>query len=148
MYNRAYNKLVRVGSGLQSPLLLCLRLLWGFLFFMTGLGKFQDLSVVANYFTTLGIPLPELNAFIVATCEMFGGLCLIFGIASRLVALFLMAITAVAFATAEKVALLGFFHDPINFVMRTPFTFFLVSLTIFVFGPGYFSLDHRWKKEK
>src|SRR5215204_3096430 len=83
----AYTLLVRVASSLRSPLLLVLRLYWGFSFFQTGFGKLGKLGQISDYFASLGIPLPGLNAALAGATECFGGLLLMVGFASRLTAI-------------------------------------------------------------
>ena len=53
----------------------------------TGWGKLSDIHKVIGFFTDLGIPAPTLNAYFVASLEFGGGLLLILGLGSRLVAL-------------------------------------------------------------
>ncbi len=65
----AYENFATVSSALRSPLLLALRLYWGFLFAQTGWGKLQNLERVTGYFTSLGIPFPHANAIFVAGLE-------------------------------------------------------------------------------
>jgi putative oxidoreductase len=59
---RYYRILVRIGSSLQSPFLLAFRPYWGWQFMQTGWGKLNDIGKVVNFFTTLEIPAPALNA--------------------------------------------------------------------------------------
>ena len=54
--------LVVWASKLQSPLLLALRLYWGWHFCQTGWGKLHTHGDVTEYFISLHIPLPGLNA--------------------------------------------------------------------------------------
>ena len=49
-------------AKLQSPLLLILRLYFGWQFFQTGKGILMHLDKIAGYFATLHIPMPKLNA--------------------------------------------------------------------------------------
>ncbi len=67
-------------SSLQSPLLLLVRLYWGWQFAQTGWGKLHNIPGVTNYFTQLGLPLPHLTVIFIALLEFGGGiLILIFG---------------------------------------------------------------------
>src|SRR6201988_4926373 len=79
-----YRLLVYVSSRLQSPFLLAVRLYWGWQFMQTGWGKLTDIGKVANFFSTLGIPAPMLNAYFVSALEFGGGLLLLLGLGSRL----------------------------------------------------------------
>ena len=142
----AHKLLLRVTSALQSPLLLAVRLYWGWQFFQTGKGKLMNLDQTAEFFQTLSIPLPKLNAAMAGATECFGGLFLLMGLGSRLVSLPLMFTMIVAYLTADLEAVKNIFRDPDTFVEAAPFLFLFASLLIFVFGPGAFSLDHLIRK--
>src|SRR3989338_1335936 len=85
----------------QHPLLLAVRLYWGWGFFMAGMKKLQDIDKVIWLFTSLGIPYPQYNALLVGSVECFGGLLLMVGLASRLAAVPLTKTLIVAFGTAH-----------------------------------------------
>lgn len=136
-----YDLLVNRASSLQSPLLLVLRLYWGWAFFQTGLGKLHNLDRTTEFFQTLGLPLPGLNAAMAGTVECVGGLLLLAGLASRLTAIPLIATMIVAYLTAEIDTVKNIFNEPDKFLAADPFLFLLVSLLILIFGPGAVSLD-------
>ena len=138
---RAYALLVKCGGMLQSPLLLVMRLWWGWSFFQTGKGKLMNHAGTADFFQTLGIPLPGLNAWVAASVECFGGLFLLAGFASRLTAIPLSITMIVAYLTADTEALKSIFSDTDKFISATPFLFLLTSLLVLAFGPGAFSVD-------
>ncbi len=142
MTRKLYNGLITIGQWLQSPLLLLMRLYWGYAFFTSGLGKLMNISSIAAYFHSLNIPWPTLNAYMAGTTECLGGLLLILGLVSRLISIPLAVVMLVAFATADVDAIKGFWADPYNLVSHTPFTYLMCVLIIFAFGPGRFSLDH------
>jgi putative oxidoreductase len=137
----AYGNFVTVAAALRSPLLLAIRLYWGFQFMQTGWGKLQHLERVTGYFATLGIPFPHANAIFVSGLEFVGGILLILGLGSRLVALLLTGNMVVAYLTADRAALLAIFSDPAKFFGADPFTFLFASLLILVLGPGAASID-------
>lgn len=128
-------------SWLQSPLLLIVRLYWGWQFMQTGWGKLQHLHRVTGFFQSLGIPFPGVNAPLVAGMEFFGGLLLILGLGSRIVGLILAFDMLVAYWTASRDALFAVFSNPGNFYGADPYTFLFASLMVFIFGAGLFSLD-------
>jgi putative oxidoreductase len=128
-------------SRLQSPLLLVVRLYWGWQFFQTGLGKLTNISKVVDFFASLGIPLPTLNAYFVGCLECIGGALLFLGLGSRIIALPLTFNMLVAYTTADREAFFSIFSDPSKFYAADPFTFLFASVLILVFGPGTFSLD-------
>ncbi len=137
----AYGWLVKAANSLQSPFLLLIRLFWGWQFLQSGIGKFSHIDKVVSFFTDLGIPAPTLNAYFNASLETVGGILLILGLASRLIAVPLVINMIVAYITADREALTTFFSEPKNFFGADPFPFLLVSLLILIFGPGKLSLD-------
>lgn len=138
---QAYDWFRRVCAGAQSPLLLLVRLYWGWQFMQTGWGKLHNLAHVTQFFTSLGIPAPGPTAVFVSCVEFVGGALLILGLASRLTALVLTVDMLVAFVTADREALLSVFSDPGKFYGAAPYTFLFASLLILIFGPGWFALD-------
>jgi putative oxidoreductase len=143
----AYALLVRIASYFQSPLLLVLRLYWGWSFFQTGSGKLGDLSKPTEFFTGLGIPFPAFNAVLTGTTECVGGLLILVGLASRLTAIPLIVVMVVAYLTADLEAVKTIFSDPDQFLGATPFQFLLAIVIVFAFGPGTFSLDYLIAKK-
>jgi putative oxidoreductase len=146
IFQRSYRLLIKGASLLQSPLLLALRLYWGWQFFQTGQGKLMNHEKVAGFFQSLHIPFPSFNAYLSGGTECLGGLLLLLGLGSRLVCLPLLFVLAIAYATAEIDAVKHIFSDPDKFVSATPFLFMEACLVVLIFGPGKFSVD--WILEK
>lgn len=146
-----YTRFAAFASYLQSPLLLAIRLYWGWQFAQTGWGKMHNIEKITNFFTTLNIPFPGFSAHFIAGLEFFGGILLILGVGSRLVSLLMVGNMFVAYWTADREALTSIFSDPGKFYVADPFTFLFASILILVFGAGLFSLDaliaKRWLKE-
>ena len=134
--------LVKCASALQSPLLLAVRLYWGWQFAQSGWGKLHRLDKMSDYFASLHLPIPAFTATFVSGLEFAGGLLLIFGLGSRLIGLLLAVAMSVAYWTAERGALLSVFSDPGKFYNADPYTFGFAALLVLVFGPGRFSLDY------
>jgi putative oxidoreductase len=140
--DRAYAIFVTCATSLQSPFLLFVRLYWGWQFFQTGWGKLHNLPHVIEFFTSLGIPAPALNAYFVSSLECFGGILLAVGLGSRILAFMFTIDMIVAYVTADRAALLSIFSKSDDFVGATPFAFLMASLIILIFGPGRFALDY------
>jgi len=133
----------RIGTSfLRSPLLLLVRLYWGWQFAQSGWGKLHRLPQLTEYFTTLHIPFPGVNAPFVAGLEFVGGLLLIIGLFSRVTGLLLAVDMIVAYLAADQEALHSIFSDPGKFYNVGPYTFLFASLFVLVFGPGRFALDY------
>jgi putative oxidoreductase len=139
---RGYSLFAGSADSLQSLFLLFVRLYWGWQFCQTGWGKLHNLPHVVEYFTSLGVPAPALNAYFVSGLEFVGGILLILGLGGRLIALPLTIDMIVAYVLGDRAALLSFFSKPGDFYAAAPFTFLMASLIVLIFGSGRFSLDY------
>lgn len=118
-----------------APLLL--RLTVGVVFVGTGWGKLNSLDDVTQFFTELHIPAPALQARVVATTEFFGGILLLLGLGTRLVALPLAFTMLVAIATAKR----GDVADPFDFFGLDEWTYLAMFVVLAIVGAGAASLD-------
>jgi len=121
-----YSLFIKVGSNMQSFLLLYMRLTWGHQLVMNGLFLHTDaLSLL----------------------EIIGGSLLIVGFASRLIAIPIIISTLSALSTvhAENLANLKFITEPLTLVNQEPYPFLVTALLVFIFGPGRVFLD-AWIK--
>jgi putative oxidoreductase len=141
IFQRGYRLLIRAGDCLQSPLLLAIRLYWGWHFFGTGRAKLMDHEKFTGFFQGWHIPFPSLSVYMAGGTECFGGLLLLLGLGSRLVCLPLIFTMIVAYATAEIATVKMIFDDPDKFVSADPFLFMLACIIVLIFGPGVFSID-------
>src|SRR5437660_595124 len=142
---------VKIANLLQSPLLLAIRLYWGWRFSREGWTKLSDIPQTIQNFTGMGVPHPVFNAHFIGLLEAVGGILLILGLASRLIALPLTINMITAFIIADREALKSIFSDPDKFYAAAPYTFLFASLLILVFGPGKISVDAliaRYRKKK
>ena len=138
----AYCRLTAVGNCFQSFLLLAMRLYWGGSFMLSGWGKWHHVSAIGDYFATLGIPFPLVNAYLVSSIECIGGICLLFGLASRLICIPLICVMMGALLTEHRAALLNTLQDPEQLIAQLPFNYLLTALIVFAFGPGKISVDY------
>lgn len=142
------NHVLALLAGLVRPLfLLVVRLYWGWQFFLTGKGKLTHLERTTDYFASLNIPLPKLNAILAASTEVVFGLLFLVGLGGRVVPLPLIGLLVVAYVTSEQPALHAFFSDPDKFLTADPFLFLFAVVIVFVFGPGKLSLDALFAKK-
>jgi putative oxidoreductase len=125
------------------------RLVIGYAFYQAGQGKLAHPEKIVEFFTGLGIPLPAANAAFVSRLEFYGGMLLVVGLLSRLVAALLGSTMIVALMTADKAAFLealaGAGEAGLTDVVPVVYGLFLLWLV--VFGPGAASLDallRRW----
>ncbi len=143
---RAYELFVVVGNFLQSPLLFVLRVFFFWQLFLSGKGKLLNIERTAEFFGSLKIPMPVFNAYLASATECFGGLLLVVGLASRLVALPVAFTMIVAYVTADYEAVASLFSDPDKFVAAAPFPYLLTALLVLAFGPGAISIDALIKR--
>ena len=141
-------RLIRLLNRLRDldwlPILL-VRICIGLEFFESGRGKlFYRLDGLIEDFERWGIPLADVQAPLVASIELVGGLCLILGLGTRLFAAMLSGVMAVAILTLmtqEGVTQLA--HDTLGDFLYLPEVAFLLIFVWLVFtGPGRVSLDH------
>lgn len=145
---KGYELLIKLTNPLQSICLLTFRLYWGWKLYLTGKGKLLNHDNVAGFFTSLGIPFPDLNAWFVGGLECFGGLLLMVGLFSRPVALLMAGNMIVAYLSvaSDRETVLQIFSDPAPFLEAAPFFFLLMSTLVLAFGPGALSIDAILKR--
>jgi putative oxidoreductase len=118
------------------------RVLLAVLFVMSGISKLTDPAGTIGYIQSAGLPLPNIAYGIALTVELLGGILLIVGYRTRLVALILAA-----FTVAAAIGFHAHFADQnqmIHFMKNIAITGGL--LQIVAFGAGAFSLDSRLGK--
>ena len=136
-----YRGIVSGLSSLASPMLLAVRLYWGFQFAQTGWGKLHNLAKIRGFFGSLSIPAPRLAAPAVSLLEFVGGILLMLVLFSRPIAFLLACNMFVAYWTADHEALTSVFSDPGKFYIADPYTFLFASLMVMIFGAGLFAVD-------
>lgn len=136
-----YDFLISLGNFLQDFVLLLFRLYWGYGFLSSGWHKIMNQADSVAFFASIHIPYPEFFVFLVAGVEFIGGLFLILGLASRLIAIPLITTMIVALTTAHNISLIDLL-DQNKFLIQSPVTYLIITLIIFVFGPGRLSLDY------
>lgn len=137
----AHGGFAKVLNLLQNPLLLAVRLYWGWQFAQTGWGKLHNLDHVTQFFSSLHLPAPHMTAIFVASVEFVGGILFALGLGARVVSLVLFVNMTVAYWTADRDAFVGILSAPDKFYAADPYTFWFAALLILVFGPGAFALD-------
>jgi putative oxidoreductase len=139
---------LRVTSALSFLAPLFTRLVIGYAFYQTGGGKLANMERTVGFFTDLGIPFPAANAGFIARLEFYGGMLLIVGLGTRIVAALLGSTMAVALMTADKEsflnALKGVGEDGLTDVVPVVYGLFLLWLVLL--GPGLASLDALVRK--
>jgi uncharacterized membrane protein YphA (DoxX/SURF4 family) len=140
--------------------ILIIRLMAGGVFFWEGILKFVFVNQGVGRFTKLGFPFPETTAHIIATGEIIGGLLLIFGLFTRIVAFYFIIQMVVAvlstkialyFGTSPlpappappKMGIWAVLHE-----IRSDYAQILTSLFLLIEGAGRRSLDFLISRSK
>jgi putative oxidoreductase len=116
---------------------LAARIAVGLVFVTAGFGKLQHLDRVIEFFRSLGIPAPELQAPFVAATELCGGTLLLLGLATRFAAVPL----AITMVVAIRTALWGELEGVIDLLGRQEFLFIALLGWLAIAGAGAVSLD-------
>ena len=121
------------------------RLSVGLEFFGSGLGKLGKLPGFTDYFRSLGIPAPELQAPFVAGVECLCGALLVVGLATRPAALMLCGVMTVAIVTAAAPEhhIQASWHGLLEFLYLSEWCLLLLLGWFVLAGPGPASLDAR-----
>jgi putative oxidoreductase len=141
LVRKAHGGLSKAFDLLQSPLLLAVRLYWGWQFAQTGWGKLHNLGHVAQFFASLNLPAPHATALFIGLVEFVGGILFALGFGARLVSLVLFINMTVAYWTADRQAFTGILSAPDKFYAADPYTFWFAALLILIFGPEAFAVD-------
>lgn len=147
----AYGRVVRALLWTQHPLLLAIRVYWGWSLMIDGWGKMHHIAQIAAWFgNDLHIPFPTVNAWMAAGTEAIGGGLLVIGLASRPAALAVLITMTVAFLTSD----VAVFHTlSTDFwcydgtklgdcvVLSAPFPYWFMAILVLVLGPGLLAAD-------
>ncbi len=126
-------------SSSSNILLLAGRVLASVLFIMAGYGKLMGMAGTIGYFGKIGVPVPEIAYYVAVAAELGGGLLLLVGFQTRIVALLLAVfcvVTALLAHTnfAEMAQQINFMK---NLGLAGGFLAFAAA------GAGAYSLDGR-----
>jgi putative oxidoreductase len=122
-----------------SAVILVGRVLLSAMFIIAGFGKLTAISATAGWFGSIGLPMPTVTTVVVGLVELLGGLAILVGYQTRIVALVLAVFTVAATAIA---------HMDFSDAMQTLLFQKNLSITggfliLAAFGAGALSLDAR-----
>ena len=101
------------------------------------MNKWNDISVVASWFDSMGLPLPTLQAYMAASTESAGVVLLTLGLFTRLISIPLMVVMVVAVVTVHLPY--GFSSGDNGF--EIPLYYFLMLFVLVAHGAGKLSID-------
>jgi len=138
MLKNVYPITKNILSGGKNVSLLLARFTLAYGFYNPAMEKWSDISSVAKWFGTLGIPFPTLNAYLAASTELLGVVLLTLGLFTRLISIPLMVVMVVAITMVHLPH--GFSAGNNGFEIPL---YYLLFLALFAsLGAGKFSLDH------
>lgn len=122
----------------QSISLLFARLAVAYGFYDPAMQKWSDIGSVAEWFESMGIPFPTLNAYMAAGTEILGVVLLTLGLFTRLISIPLIVVMVVAIATVHLSH--GFSAGDNGFEIPL---YYMLFLALFAsLGAGKLSLDY------
>jgi len=138
MLGRIYSWSREILSRGQTLSLLLARLALAYGFYEPAMQKWSDINAVAQWFGSMGIPLPKLNAYMAASTELLGVVLLTLGLFTRIISIPLMVVMIVAITTVHLPNGFGAGNNGFEIPL-----YYLLFLAIFAsFGAGKFSLDY------
>ncbi len=130
-------------ESLRDLPLLFMRLVLAYGFYKPAMMKWKDIDGIAAWFDGMGMPFPTLNAYMATLTETAGFILLFLGFATRLISIPLIIVMIVAIVTVH-----GFQHfDAGENGFEIPLYYMIMLFTLFVYGPGKFSLQHLISKK-
>ncbi|MBI5730842.1 MAG: DoxX family protein [Ignavibacteriales bacterium] len=139
---KLYKSVVEVIEKAKDLSLLLVRLVLAYGFYSTASMKWQNISGVAEWFGSLGIPMPAFNAYLAASTEAAGVILLTLGLATRLISIPLMITMIVAIVTVHLPN--GF--EAGNNGFEIPLYYFIMLFALLINGPGKISVDNYFSK--
>jgi putative oxidoreductase len=127
----------------EYPLLL-IRLVLAYGFLNPAFMKVKDIRPIGDWFASLGLPFPLLNAYLATFTELAGVVLLTLGLFTRWITLPLMVTMLVAIGTVHLKN--GF--EAGNNGFEIPFYYLIFLFTLLVYGAGKFSADHWWQSRR
>ena len=138
LFKKITNYLVKVKD--VPPLLFRIVLAYGF--YGPATMKLKNFNGIVEWFTSMGMPLPKLNALLATGTETAGFILIFLGLATRIISIPLMVVMVVAITTVH----LGNGFEAGNNGFEIPIYYMLMLFSLLITGPGKFSLDALIKK--
>ena len=125
-------------SNGQSASLFLARLAVAYGFYEPAMMKWADIGAIAEWFGSMGMPFPTLNAYMAATTEITGVVLLTLGLFTRLISIPLIIVMIVAIVTVHLPH--GFSAGDNGFEIPL---YYMLFLALFAsLGAGKLSLDY------
>ena len=132
-----FNKIISYLEKLKDLPSLLFRIVLAYGFYGPATMKLKNFGGIVEWFTSMGMPLPKVNAFLATGTETAGFVLIFLGLATRIISIPLMVIMVVAIVTVH----LGNGFEAGNNGFEIPIYYILMLFSLLVTGPGKISLD-------
>jgi len=137
-----YQKAIARLSVLNDIPALFFRIILAYGFYGPATMKWGNISGIAEWFASMGIPFPILNAYLAASTEMAAIILLPLGLATRFISIpliitMIVAIVTVHFSNGFEAGNNGF---------EIPLYYMLMLFALLINGAGKISIDHLISK--
>lgn len=133
-----YEKTAKQLNKLQDLPLLFFRLILAYGFYNPAMKKWSDIGAITQWFDSMGMPLPGLNAYLAASTEALGVVLLALGLGTRIISIPLMVTMLVAIFTVH----IGNGFAAGNNGFEIPLYYLIMLVALLIFGSGKISIDH------
>ena len=138
-----YNNFVHFLQNLKDLPLLFMRIVLAIGFYGPAMMKLKNFNNIVEWFGSIGIPMPTLNAYLATGTETLGFILLFLGLGTRIIAIPLMITMVVAIITVH----LGHGFEAGNNGFEIPLYYLIMLFTLLVYGSGKYSLDYLLSKK-
>jgi len=139
-----YQEFSRLSEYTHSIALLLARFAVAYGFYEPAMMKWNGIGSVAEWFASMGFPLPLFSAYLAASAETAGVVLLVLGLFTRFVSVPLIIVMFVAITTVH----LGNGFSAGDNGFEIPLYYLLFLLIFFSQGAGRFSLDRLFFDKK
>ena len=139
-----YNRFVNSLQKLKDLPLFLMRIVLAVGFYGPAMMKIKNFDNIVEWFGSIGIPFPTLNAYLATGTETLGFILLFLGLGTRLISIPLIITMIVAIITVH----LGHGFEAGNNGFEIPLYYIIMLFTLLVYGSGKYSLDYLLSKNK
>jgi putative oxidoreductase len=139
-----YDSFINNLKKLKDLPLLLMRLILAYGFFGPAMMKIKNFDSIIEWFGSIGIPFPTLNAYLATGTEALGAILLLLGFKTRLISIPLMITMIVAIVTVH----LKHGFEAGNNGFEIPLYYLIMLFTLLIYGSGKYSLDYFLNKNK
>ncbi len=138
-----YKGFVHFLQNLKDLPLLFMRIVLAIGFYGPAMMKLKNFNNIVEWFGSIGIPMPTLNAYLATGTETLGFILLFLGLGTRIIAIPLIITMIVAIVTVH----LGHGFEAGNNGFEIPLYYLIMLFTLLVYGSGKYSLDYLLSKK-